>query len=157
MTPWPALSVRARLTLATTGVVALALGIGGFVLVTVLGVTQLRQRDEAARDQARGIATLVTSHRLPDPVPTGGTTIVQVVDAQGRVRAASAGGDRLVPCSSPRTSRGCGPAAPSSCPADGWGSTIHSASWVCPQGRRRTRRRCWWRGRWSTWSGASRW
>ncbi len=93
--------MRARLTLATTGVVALALVIGAFVLVTALRVTLLRQRDDAARDQARGIAALVTSGRLPDPVPTGGTTIVQVVDAAGRVRAASPGGDRLVPMLEP--------------------------------------------------------
>jgi signal transduction histidine kinase len=95
------LSVRARLTLATTGVVAIALALGALVLVWILRATLLGQRDAAARDQARGIAVLVTAGRLPDVVPSGGTTIVQVVDGAGRVVAASAGGDRLVPLLEP--------------------------------------------------------
>ena len=90
------LSVRARLTMATTGVVALALALGAGLLVIVLHAMLLHQRDDTAREQARGIAALVTSGRTPDPLPSGGTTIMQVVDAQGRVRAASPGGDRLV-------------------------------------------------------------
>jgi signal transduction histidine kinase len=96
-----ALSVRARLTMATTGVVALALAVGATLLVVVLHAMLLRQRDDAAREQARGIAALVTSGRTPDPLPSGGTTIAQVVDAQGRVRATSPGGDRLVPLLEP--------------------------------------------------------
>ncbi|MGZ4603290.1 MAG: sensor histidine kinase [Kineosporiaceae bacterium] len=63
----------------------------------VLHAMLLRQLDDTAREQARGIAALVTSGRTPDPLPSGGTTIAQVVDEQGRVRATSPGGDRLVP------------------------------------------------------------
>jgi signal transduction histidine kinase len=96
-----ALSVRARLTMATTGVVALALALGAGLLMIVLHAMLLHQRDDTARDQARGIAALVTSGRTPDPLPSGGTTIMQVVDADGRVRAASPGGDRLVPLLEP--------------------------------------------------------
>jgi signal transduction histidine kinase len=96
-----ALSVRARLTMATTGVVALALALGAGLLVLVLHAMLLHQRDDTAREQARGIAALVTSGRTPDPLPSGGLTIVQVVDAEGRVRAASPGGDRLVPLLEP--------------------------------------------------------
>src|SRR4051812_20600915 len=92
-----ALSVRARLTMATTGVVAIALALGATLLVVVLQAMLLRQRDDAARAQAVGVATLVTSGRMPDPLPSGGTTVLQVVDAAGRVRATSPGGDRLVP------------------------------------------------------------
>ncbi len=40
---------------------------------------------------------MIDRDRLPDPIPAGGTTVVQVVDGQGRVLAASAGADRLVP------------------------------------------------------------
>jgi signal transduction histidine kinase len=95
------LSVRARLTLATAGVVAIALALGALVLVWILRITLLGQHDAAARDQARGVADLVTAGRLPEVVPSGGTTIVQVLDAAGRVAAASAGGDRLVPLLEP--------------------------------------------------------
>ncbi len=95
------LSVRARLTLATTGVVALALAAGALVLVVALNVTLLGQRDAAAREQARGLAALVAAGRLPEVLPGGGTSIAQVVDAAGRVVAASAGGDRLVPLLDP--------------------------------------------------------
>src|SRR4051812_26176399 len=92
-----ALSVRARLTMATTGVVAIALALGATLLVLVLHAVLLRQRDDAARAQALGVAALVTSGRVPDALPSGGTTVLQVVDAQGRVTATSPGGDRLLP------------------------------------------------------------
>ncbi len=98
---WRGLSVRARLTLATPGVVAVALALGALVLVGILRVTLLGQRDAVALDQARGVADLVTAGRLPEVVPGGGTTILQVVDGAGRVVAASAGGDRLVPLLEP--------------------------------------------------------
>ncbi len=94
-------SVRSRLTLATTGVVAGGLGVGGVLLLTLLQGMLVGQRDDAARRQARDVAALVTSGRLPDPVPTSATNVVQVVDAVGRVRAASPGGDRLVPLLEP--------------------------------------------------------
>src|SRR3954449_2919098 len=95
--PPRALSVRARLTMATTGVVAIALALGATLLVVVLHAMLLRQRDDAARNQALGVAALVTSGRLPDVLPSGGTTVLQVIDGQGRVTATSPGGDRLVP------------------------------------------------------------
>jgi signal transduction histidine kinase len=95
--PPRALSVRARLTMATTGVVAIALALGATLLVLVLHAVLLRQRDDAARAQALGVAALVKSGRVPDALPSDGTTVLQVVDAQGRVTATSPGGDRLVP------------------------------------------------------------
>src|SRR4051794_904684 len=69
-----ALSVRARLTMATTGVVAIALALGATLLVVVLHAMLLRQRDDAARAQALGVAALVTSGRVPDALPSGGAT-----------------------------------------------------------------------------------
>jgi signal transduction histidine kinase len=87
--------------MATTGVVAIALALGATLLVVVLHAMLLRQRDDAARAQGLGVAALVTSGRVPDPLPSGGTTVIQVVDAQGRVTATSPGGDRLVPLLDP--------------------------------------------------------
>lgn len=91
------LSLRSRLILLGTAGLAVGLAFGGFVLVTVLRGSLERTVDSAATQTARDVAALIEANRLPDPIPVGGTTVVQVVDDQGRVRAASAGADRLVP------------------------------------------------------------
>lgn len=90
------LGLRSRLILVGTAGLALGLAVGGFVLVTVLQTTLERTVDSAARRTAQDVAALIDTDRLPDPIPAGGTTVVQVVDGAGRVRAASAGADRLV-------------------------------------------------------------
>ncbi|MBA2554709.1 MAG: HAMP domain-containing histidine kinase [Geodermatophilaceae bacterium] len=81
--------------LGTAGL-AIGLAVGGLVLVTVLETTLEGTVDSAATQTAQDVAALIDADRLPDPIPAGGTTVVQVVDSDGRVRAASAGGDRLV-------------------------------------------------------------
>ena len=94
---WSRVSLRARLTLVSTGLLALALLAGGALLVAALRSSFLASLDDAARQQATQVGQLVDTGRLPDPVPVvGATAVVQVVDGQGRVRASSAGGDRLV-------------------------------------------------------------
>ena len=82
--------------LATVGL-AVGLAIGGVALTVLLRAGLERASDEAARQTAQDVVVLVDAGRLPDPMPAGGTTLVQVVDQQGRVLAASAGADRLVP------------------------------------------------------------
>jgi signal transduction histidine kinase len=94
---WPRLSIRARLTVATTAVVLVALAAGALLLVVLVRSLLLRGLDDAARQQAHDVAALIDSGQLPDPVPSTSGGVVQVVDAQGRVRAASPGGDRLTP------------------------------------------------------------
>ncbi|MBA3338893.1 MAG: HAMP domain-containing histidine kinase [Geodermatophilaceae bacterium] len=91
------LSLRSRLILLGAAGLAVGLAFGGFVLVTVLRASLERTVDSAATQTARDVAALIDANRLPDPIPAGGTTVVQVVDDSGRVRAASAGADRLVP------------------------------------------------------------
>ena len=81
----------------STAALAVGLAVGAVGLVVVLRVGLERASDEAARQTAQEVAELIDGDRLPDPIPAGGTTLVQVVDAQGRVLAASAGTDRLVP------------------------------------------------------------
>lgn len=88
--------MRSRLLLVGTTGLAVGLAIGGLVLVTVLRTTLERTADSAATATAQDVAALIDADRLPDPIPAGGTTVVQVVDGAGRVRAASAGADRLV-------------------------------------------------------------
>lgn len=100
----PSRSSSLRLRLTATAVLVLAIGLlAGALLIT--GVLRQALRggvDDAARQQARGIAELVVEGRLPDPLPQkdpSGT--VQVLDGALRVLSASAGGDRLVPLVGP--------------------------------------------------------
>ncbi len=90
-------SLRTRLVLLSTVGLAVGLAVGGVVLVVVLRLGLERASDEAVLQTAQEVVVLIDGDRLPDPIPAGGTTLVQVVDAQGRVLAASAGADRLVP------------------------------------------------------------
>ena len=95
---WPALSLRARLTVVATALVALALLAGTVLALVALQRSLVAALDESARQRARDVAALVDSRQLPDPIPVAaGTPLVQVVDSEDRVRAASPGGDRLVP------------------------------------------------------------
>jgi signal transduction histidine kinase len=81
------------------GITGLCAGLlaGGLVLVAVLGIVLQRSVDAELDRTAHDVAALVNAGALPQPVPVAGTALVQVVDAKGRVRAASIGADRLVP------------------------------------------------------------
>ena len=96
--PRLALSLRARLI--AIGVLGLGVGLalGGTLLLGALGWTLQRTVDAEASRTADAVALLAASNALPDPLPVaGGQLRVQVVDAAGRVRAASIDADRLVP------------------------------------------------------------
>ena len=95
---WRRRSLRARLTLTAAAGLALALAGVAILLVGTLSVALDRGLDNSARQTAREVAALVDANRLPDPVPVAaGTAVVQVIDSGGRIVAASAGADRLVP------------------------------------------------------------
>ena len=95
---WPAVSLRARLTAVATLLVAVALLAGTVLLLVALHRSLIAALDETARQRARDVVALVDSGQLPDPIPVAaGTPLVQVVDADDRVVAASPGSDRLVP------------------------------------------------------------
>ncbi|MEU8425023.1 ATP-binding protein [Micromonospora sp. NPDC048835] len=82
------------------GVVGLTVGLalGGVVLLGALGFVLQRNVDTEAFRTADAVTLLAAEDALPDPLPVaGGQVRVQVVDAQGRVRAASIDADRLVP------------------------------------------------------------
>jgi heavy metal sensor kinase len=100
---WQRRSLRARLTVLATVVVAVGLVAGSVLLLLSLESALLANVDGTARQRAEDVAALVDQDRLPDPIPTAsaGTVLVQVVDARGRVRAASLGSDRAVPLLSP--------------------------------------------------------
>jgi signal transduction histidine kinase len=78
--------------------VAVALLAGTILILVALQRSLVAALDESARQRARDVAALVDSEQLPNPIPVAaGTPLVQVVDSDDRVVAASAGGDRLVP------------------------------------------------------------
>ncbi|RZS91753.1 signal transduction histidine kinase [Motilibacter rhizosphaerae] len=95
--------LRVRITAIATGVVAAGLVVMAVALVAAMDQSLLKGLEDSGRERARDVATLVEEDRLPDPVPLGvGTAVVQVLDGQGRVSAASLGGDRVVPLVAPR-------------------------------------------------------
>ncbi|GAB4101680.1 HAMP domain-containing sensor histidine kinase [Micromonospora taraxaci] len=92
------LGLRGRLM--ALGVLGLTVGLalGGVVLLGALGFVLQRTVDTEAFRTADAVALLAAEDALPDPLPVaGGQVRVQVVDAQGRIRAASIDADRLVP------------------------------------------------------------
>ncbi|MET8067318.1 HAMP domain-containing sensor histidine kinase, partial [Micromonospora sp. NPDC005313] len=100
--PLPRLGLRARLL--ALGVLGLVVGFafGSALLLGALGWTLQRSVDEEATRTADAVALLAAEDALPDPLPVaGGQLRVQVVDAQGRIRAASIDADRLVPMLGP--------------------------------------------------------
>jgi signal transduction histidine kinase len=95
---WRRRSLRARLTVTAAAGLTVALTGLAVLLITSLSLALNRSLDVSARQTAREVAALVDANRLPNPVPVAaGTAVVQVVDADGRIVAASAGADRLVP------------------------------------------------------------
>ncbi|MDG4808694.1 HAMP domain-containing sensor histidine kinase [Micromonospora sp. WMMD1120] len=82
------------------GVFGLTVGLalGGMVLLGALGYVLERTVDTEAFRTADAVALLAAEDALPDPLPVaGGQVRVQVIDAQGRIRAASIDADRMVP------------------------------------------------------------
>lgn len=95
------LSLRTRLLIIGVTGVALALLLAGVGFYQALTVSTDRTLDREALSSAQEVAALVNEGRLPDALPTSGAQLVQVVDAQERVVAASLGADRLVPVLDP--------------------------------------------------------
>ena len=95
---WRRRSLRFRLTLTAALGLAVALAGLAVLLMTSLSLTLDHGMDNSARQTGQEVAALVDANRLPDPVPVAaGIAVVQVVNAQGRIVAASVGADRLVP------------------------------------------------------------
>ncbi len=95
---WRRRSLRARVTLASTAGLALALAAAAVLLSSALRVSLIRSLDNSARQGAQEVAALSDAHRLPDPVPVvPGTITVQVLSSNGRIVNVSPDADRLVP------------------------------------------------------------
>jgi signal transduction histidine kinase len=95
---WRRRGLRARLALTSGAVLALALAALAWLFAYSVERSAIGTLDNSARHSAADVVMLVDANRLPDPIlSTGGATTIQVVDRSGRIRAASPGGDRLVP------------------------------------------------------------
>jgi signal transduction histidine kinase len=95
---WRRRSLRARVTLASTAGLALALVVAAVLLSSALRLSLTRSLDNSARQGAREVAALSNAHRLPDPVPVvPGTITVQVLSSNGQIVNVSPDADRLVP------------------------------------------------------------
>lgn len=99
---WRNLSLRARLTITATTVLAVGLAVAGVALVAALTHSLTGALDTSARRTAAQVAALRESgDALPNPLPVGdgNTVLVQVVNAKRQVLASAAtqSEDRLVP------------------------------------------------------------
>jgi signal transduction histidine kinase len=101
--PWRLWSLRARLTIAATALLAAGLAIASLLLATTISRSLVSALDNGALESGRQVAELVNEDRLPDQLSIGSeaTAVIQVVDAGDGVVAASANGDRLVPLVEP--------------------------------------------------------
>jgi len=89
--PWAPLGVRASATALATAVVASALVVGGLLLVVLVHRSLVSGLDVAGYTQARNVAALAGTGRLPATIATTGdeSAVVQVVDQAGMVVSAS--------------------------------------------------------------------
>jgi signal transduction histidine kinase len=91
-------SLRARLTVLTSGLLCVALVVGAVVLSTVLSRSRVAALDDVVRDRAVTVAGLVAAGRVPDALPVAEPgEIAQVLDAGGRVVATSPTASRTLP------------------------------------------------------------
>ncbi|MGV8845146.1 ATP-binding protein [Tessaracoccus sp.] len=95
---WGGLSLRLRLTLVTTGLLAVGLVMGAVALTAVVSASRISVLDELAAARAETIARLADEDRLPSPLPVAEAgEMAQVLDAAGVVVASSANASRTLP------------------------------------------------------------
>jgi signal transduction histidine kinase len=95
---WRRRSLRARVTVAATALFTITLMLAGLILLVTVGKSLLKTLDTSAQRSGAEVASLVQQGKLPKQIPSGGggVTLVQVVDGNNRVIAASPGADAVV-------------------------------------------------------------
>lgn len=95
---WRYRSLRARITLLATTIFTVALILAGVILLVTVGKSLLNTLDSSAERTGTDVAALVNSGKLPQQVlaGSGGPSMVQVVDGDNQVIAASPGVDTAV-------------------------------------------------------------
>ncbi|HEY1914536.1 MAG TPA: HAMP domain-containing sensor histidine kinase [Streptosporangiaceae bacterium] len=103
---WRRRGLRARLTLAASAGLAVALAGAGLLLVYAVQLSLAHEVEQTARQGASAVATMVNANDLPSEVPfAGGTISVQVLGPQGNVVNASPQSDRYAPLLPPAQAR----------------------------------------------------
>ncbi|MGW0481972.1 sensor histidine kinase [Nonomuraea sp. NPDC003214] len=97
MTWWRRQGLRFRLTAVAAAVLALALAVSASVLLSVLDRALVSTVDDSTRQQAQTVRVHADAGTLTSPITTHDGTIVQVLDAGGRITHVTYGADRLVP------------------------------------------------------------
>ncbi|MDH2429508.1 ATP-binding protein [Sphaerisporangium sp. TRM90804] len=122
---WRRKSLRFRLTATASAALAVALAAAASLLVSVLGRALISSTDDVAYQRAREVAALADAGRLYDnSVAVSDGTIVQVLDASGRITHVTLGGDRLVPLLNARER--------ASAPPDGRGRMVDGDQYGIP-------------------------
>ncbi|MBN6055089.1 HAMP domain-containing protein [Nonomuraea sp. RK-328] len=94
---WRRQGLRFRLTVVAAAVLAAALALSASVLLNVLDRALVDTIDETTWQQAQTVRVHADAGTLANPITTNDGTIVQVIDASGRITHATYGTDRLVP------------------------------------------------------------
>ncbi|WP_113702623.1 sensor histidine kinase [Nonomuraea lactucae] len=94
---WRRQSLRFRLTVVAVAVLASALALSASVLLSVLDRALIGTVDDSLRQQAQTIRVHADAGTLTIPITTHDGTIVQVLDASGRITHVTYGADRMVP------------------------------------------------------------
>ncbi|WP_084007871.1 sensor histidine kinase [Planomonospora sphaerica] len=94
---WRRRSLRFRLTAVASAVLAVALAVSAYVMMGVLARALLDRIDESLYQRAREMVSLADAGRLPGELTSPDGTLIQVLDAAGRITHATTGTDRLVP------------------------------------------------------------
>ncbi|MFF3437507.1 sensor histidine kinase [Streptosporangium sp. NPDC002721] len=94
---WRRKSLRFRLTAVASAVLAVALVVSAYVMITVLGNALLATIDDSIYQRARETVSLADAGRLPDEMTSPDGTLLQVIDGRGRITHTTTGTDRLVP------------------------------------------------------------
>lgn len=90
------LSLRARLTLLATAVLAIGLGAGGTLLVGTVTTALFSNAETGLRQTTDNVVALVRANQLPDVLPAAPSQYVQVVNGRGQVLAHSTTADAFV-------------------------------------------------------------
>jgi signal transduction histidine kinase len=95
---WRRRSLRARITVVATSIFTIMLTLAGLALLITVGRSLLSTLDSSAERTGNQIAALVQQGRLPNQLlaSSGGVDLIQVVDGDNRVVAASPGADTAV-------------------------------------------------------------
>lgn len=98
---WRARSLRARITIVASTLLAIAVVTGTIVLIAVLRISLIRGIDSSGTKTADDIAVLVRRGEPPDTLLSSTGDYVQVIDSDGAVVSHSAGADATIPMLKP--------------------------------------------------------